>query len=161
VRRLVFSLATASCLLPVATLWPFLDDVHSQEADATVTSASLTAPHEVMVLTGHSLPGSALREVGDTVASCRFEAGAEANAKEAVLMWMLQALLACLRARAATALGYKHHRQHLLSCHAPGVYGNWRDFCLSFFLSPYISVCCLISGDFSGFFYVNDLASIP
>jgi hypothetical protein len=75
-------------------------------------------------------------------------------------MRMLQALLACLRTRAAPALGYQHRRQLLLPvscmCTTIGVI-----FARVFFLSPYISVCCLISGDFSGFFYVNDLASIP
>uniref|UniRef100_A0ACD5X5U4 Uncharacterized protein n=1 Tax=Avena sativa TaxID=4498 RepID=A0ACD5X5U4_AVESA len=108
-RRLVFSpAAAASPSLPAATLRPFLDAVRSEEANAAVTSASLAALHEVMALTGHSLPGSALREVVDAVASCRFEAGAEAAAEEAVLMRMLQALLACLRAPAAPALGDQH-----------------------------------------------------
>ncbi|KAM0900173.1 hypothetical protein ACQ4PT_020813 [Festuca glaucescens] len=106
-RRLVFSpCAVASPLLPASTLRPFLDAMRSKEADAAVTSASLTALHDVMALTGHSLPGSALREVVDAVASCRFEA--EANAEETVLMRMIQALLACLRAPAAPALGDQH-----------------------------------------------------
>ena len=108
-RRLLFSpAAAASPSLPAATLRPFLDAVRSEEANAAVTSASLAALHEVMALTGHSLPGSALREVVDAVASCRFEAGAEASAEEAVLMRMLQALLACLRAPAAPAIGDQH-----------------------------------------------------
>uniref|UniRef100_A0A0D3F6M0 Uncharacterized protein n=1 Tax=Oryza barthii TaxID=65489 RepID=A0A0D3F6M0_9ORYZ len=51
-----------------------------------------------MALMGLSLTGAALREVMDAIASCRFEAWAEAAAEEVVLMRMLQALLACLRA---------------------------------------------------------------
>jgi hypothetical protein len=46
--------------------------------------------------------------VNGPVASCWFKAGAEAAAEEAVLMRMLQSLLACLRAPAATALGNQH-----------------------------------------------------
>ncbi|KAL5209087.1 hypothetical protein ABZP36_004710 [Zizania latifolia] len=108
-RRLVFTTATAaSPSLPVAALRPFLDAVRSEDAGAAVTSASLAALQEVMALMGSSLPGAALREVVDAVASCRFEAGAEAAAEEAVLMRMLQALLACLRAPAAAALGDQH-----------------------------------------------------
>jgi brefeldin A-resistance guanine nucleotide exchange factor 1 len=41
--------------------------------------------------------------VNGSVASCRFEAGAEVAAEEAVLMRMLQSLLTILRAPAATA----------------------------------------------------------
>ena len=106
-RRLAFSPA-ASAALPAAALRPFLDAVRSEDAGAAVTSASLAALHEVMSLTGPALPGAALREVVDAVASCRFEAGAEPAAEEAVLMRMLQALLACLRAPAAAALGDQH-----------------------------------------------------
>ncbi|KAG8097740.1 hypothetical protein GUJ93_ZPchr0013g35005 [Zizania palustris] len=108
-RRLVFTTAAAaSPSLPVAALRPFLDAVRSEDAGAAVTSASLAALHEVMVLMEPSLPGAALREVVDAVASCRFEAGAKAAAEEAVLMQMLQVLLACLRAPAAAALGDQH-----------------------------------------------------
>jgi brefeldin A-resistance guanine nucleotide exchange factor 1 len=109
-RRLAFSPAAAASpsALPAAALRPFLDAVRSEDAGAAVTSASLAALHEVMSLTGPSLPGAALREVVDAVASCRFEAGAEPAAEEAVLMRMLQALLACLRAPAAAALGDQH-----------------------------------------------------
>jgi brefeldin A-resistance guanine nucleotide exchange factor 1 len=108
-RRLVFAPGAASSPpLSAATLRPFLEAVRFEEAGAAVTSASLAALHEIMALTGHSLPGSALREVVDAVVSCRFEAGAEANAEEAVLMRMLQALLGCLRAPAAPALGDQH-----------------------------------------------------
>jgi brefeldin A-resistance guanine nucleotide exchange factor 1 len=106
-RRLAFSPAPPAAL-PAAALRPFLDAVRSEDAGAAVTSASLAALHEVMSLTGPALPGAALREVVDAVASCRFEAGAEPGAEEAVLMRMLQALLACLRAPAAAALGDQH-----------------------------------------------------
>jgi brefeldin A-resistance guanine nucleotide exchange factor 1 len=69
--------------LPAASLWPFLDAVRSEEANS-----SLTSLHEVMTITEHSLPCSALREVIDALASYRFEAGAEANVMEAALaMW--------------------------------------------------------------------------
>uniref|UniRef100_A0A0E0G8J0 Uncharacterized protein n=1 Tax=Oryza nivara TaxID=4536 RepID=A0A0E0G8J0_ORYNI len=51
-----------------------------------------------MALMGLSLTGAALQEVMDAVASCWFEAWAEAAAEEVVLMRILQALLACLRA---------------------------------------------------------------
>jgi brefeldin A-resistance guanine nucleotide exchange factor 1 len=75
-RRLVFSPdAASSPSLSAATLRPFLEAVRFEEAGAAVTSASLAALHEVMALTGHSLPGSELREVVDAVVSCRFEAG--------------------------------------------------------------------------------------
>ncbi|XP_051179152.2 ARF guanine-nucleotide exchange factor GNOM-like [Lolium perenne] len=106
-RRLAFS-PSPSPPLPSAALRPFLDAVRSEEANAAVTSASLAALHGVMALTGRALPGAALREVVDAVAGCRFEAGAEPHAEEAVLMRMLQALLACLRAPAAPALGDQH-----------------------------------------------------
>uniref|UniRef100_I1PE54 Mon2/Sec7/BIG1-like dimerisation and cyclophilin-binding domain-containing protein n=1 Tax=Oryza glaberrima TaxID=4538 RepID=I1PE54_ORYGL len=106
-RRLVFS-PSAAAAPAGAVLRPFLDAVRSEDAGAAVTSASLAALHEVMALMGPSLTGAALREVVDAVASCRFEAGAEAAAEEAVLMRMLQALLACLRAPAAPALGDQH-----------------------------------------------------
>ncbi|KAL6893622.1 hypothetical protein ACP4OV_007720 [Aristida adscensionis] len=109
-RRLAFSPAATAepSPLPAAALRPFLDAVRSEDAGAAVTSASLAALHQVMALTGPALPGAALREVVDAVASCRFEAGAEPAAEEAVLMRMLQALLACLRAPAAAALGDQH-----------------------------------------------------
>uniref|UniRef100_A0A0D3FL95 Uncharacterized protein n=1 Tax=Oryza barthii TaxID=65489 RepID=A0A0D3FL95_9ORYZ len=95
-RRLVFS--------PAAVLRPFLYAVRSEDAGAAVTSASLAALHEVMALMGPSLTSAALREW-----ACRqLPAGAEAAAEEAVLMRMLQSLLACLRAPAATALGNQH-----------------------------------------------------
>ena len=107
-RRLAFSPSSPAAALPAAALRPFLDAVRSEDAGAAVTSASLAALHEVMSLTGPALPGAALREVVDAVAICRFEAGAEPAAEEAVLMRMLQALLACLRAPAAPALGDQH-----------------------------------------------------
>lgn len=108
-RRLAFSPSpSAAAALPAAALRPFLDAVRSEDAGAAATSASLAALHEVMSLTGPALPGAALREVVDAVASCRFEAGTEPAAEEAVLMRMLQALLACLRAPAAPALGDQH-----------------------------------------------------
>lgn len=108
-RRLAFSPSpSAAAALPAASLRPFLDAVRSEDAGAAVTSASLAALSEVMSLTGPALPGAALREVVDAVASCRFEAAAEPAAEEAVLMKMLQALLACLRAPAAPALGDQH-----------------------------------------------------
>jgi golgi-specific brefeldin A-resistance guanine nucleotide exchange factor 1 len=104
-RRLAFSPAGS---LPAAALRPFLDAVRSEEAGAAVTSASLAALHEVMALTGPALPGAALRDVVDAVAGCRFDAVADSGAEEAVLMRMLQALLDCLRAPAAAALGDQH-----------------------------------------------------
>jgi golgi-specific brefeldin A-resistance guanine nucleotide exchange factor 1 len=108
-RRLAFSPSpSAAAALPAAALRPFLDAVRSEDAGAAATSASLAALHEVMSLTGPALPGAALREVVDAVASCRFEAGTEPAAEEAVLMRMLQALLAGLRAPAAPALGDQH-----------------------------------------------------
>nr|BAD17783.1 hypothetical protein [Oryza sativa Japonica Group] len=101
-RCLVFSpAATAAApavVLPATVLQPFLDAVCSEDASAAVTSASLDALHEVMALMGLSRTGAALREVMDAVASCWFEAWAEAAAEEVVLMRILQALLACLRA---------------------------------------------------------------
>lgn len=109
-RRLAFAplAASYSPSLPAAALRPFLDAVRSEDAGADATSAALAALHEVMALTAPALPGSALREVVDAVACCRFEAGAEPAAEEDVLMRMLQALLACLRAPAAPALGDQH-----------------------------------------------------
>nr|XP_034580847.1 uncharacterized protein LOC117844198 [Setaria viridis] len=74
-------------VLPAAVLRPFLDVVRSEDAGATVTSASLAALHEVMSL----------------------KAGAEPAVEEAVLMRMLQALLACLR----RARGGKGDAAHL------------------------------------------------
>jgi golgi-specific brefeldin A-resistance guanine nucleotide exchange factor 1 len=94
--------------LPAAALRPFLDVVRSEEASAVVTSASLAALHEVMVLTGPALPGAALREIVDAIAGCRLEVVVDTGAEEAVLMRMLQALLDCLRAPAAAALGDQH-----------------------------------------------------
>uniref|UniRef100_A0A0E0EFQ9 Uncharacterized protein n=1 Tax=Oryza meridionalis TaxID=40149 RepID=A0A0E0EFQ9_9ORYZ len=65
-RRLVFSPAAAAAApaaaLPAAVLRPFLDAVRSEDAGATVTSASLAALHEVMVLMDPSLTSAALRE---------------------------------------------------------------------------------------------------
>uniref|UniRef100_I1P1H0 Uncharacterized protein n=1 Tax=Oryza glaberrima TaxID=4538 RepID=I1P1H0_ORYGL len=88
-RRLVFSpaatAAAPAAVLPVAVLQPFLDAVRSEDASAAITSASLDALHEVMALMGLSLTGAALREVTDAIASCRFEAWAEAAAEE--LIW--------------------------------------------------------------------------
>ncbi|VAI00846.1 unnamed protein product [Triticum turgidum subsp. durum] len=109
-RRLAFAAASPqhSPSLPAAALRPFLDAVRSEDAGADATSAALAALHEVMALTAPALPGSALREVVDAVACCRFEAGADPAAEEDVLVRMLQALLACLRAPAAPALGDQH-----------------------------------------------------
>ncbi|KAF0897058.1 hypothetical protein E2562_032382 [Oryza meyeriana var. granulata] len=67
-------------------LRPFLDAVHSEDAGAAVTSASLAALHEVMSLMGSSLP--------DAMARCRFEVEAEVGAEETVLMRMLHADMA-------------------------------------------------------------------
>ena len=57
---------------------------------------------------GPALPGATLREVVGTVFSYRFEASTKPAAEEVVLMRMLQALLACLRAPATPALGDQH-----------------------------------------------------
>jgi golgi-specific brefeldin A-resistance guanine nucleotide exchange factor 1 len=111
-RRLAFFPAATAAgspfALPAAVLRPFLDAICSEEAGAVVTSASLAALHEVMALTGPALTGAALREIVDAVAGCRLEVVADTGDEEAVLMRMLQALLDCLRAPAAAALGDQH-----------------------------------------------------
>lgn len=136
-RHLVFFPATAaSSLLLAGTLRPSVEAVRSEEAAAAVTSASLTALREVMALMWHSLPGSTLREVDDAVASCRFEAGAEANDEEAVLMQVCSPACA-VRAPAAPCAGKPaclHRSQQLLRRRVPvHESGHPRDFCLSFF----------------------------
>jgi golgi-specific brefeldin A-resistance guanine nucleotide exchange factor 1 len=63
-HRLAFFPSTTTAgspfTLPAAALRPFLDAIHSEEAGAVVTFASLAALHEVMGLMGPTLPGAAL-----------------------------------------------------------------------------------------------------
>ncbi|KAG8047895.1 hypothetical protein GUJ93_ZPchr0008g11955 [Zizania palustris] len=89
--RLVFSPAAAtSPSLPIATLWPFLDAICSEDV-GTAVRVSLVVLHEVVALMGSSLLGAALLEVMDVVANCRFKAEAEAEAttEESLMMQML------------------------------------------------------------------------
>uniref|UniRef100_I1NR30 Uncharacterized protein n=1 Tax=Oryza glaberrima TaxID=4538 RepID=I1NR30_ORYGL len=112
-RRLVFS--------PAAVLRPFLDAVRSEDAGATVTSASLAALHEVMALMGLSLTSAALREWACRQLLVRGRGrgrrrGGRADADAAVAA-RLPARTRCHRPREPARL---HCRQHVHPCRPPG-----------------------------------------
>ncbi|KAJ3674756.1 hypothetical protein LUZ60_005372 [Juncus effusus] len=91
-RRVLFSSRPTD---PSLYLRPFLDVVRSDETGAPVTAAALSSIYKI--LTVDSLgAGPALPEVVDAVTSCRFEVVDQAS-EEAVLMKLLQVLLACVK----------------------------------------------------------------
>ncbi|XP_062229060.1 ARF guanine-nucleotide exchange factor GNOM-like [Phragmites australis] len=96
---------------PLLYLRPFLNVVRSDETGAPITGAALSSLHKILTLdlVAPGAPGAAeaMGAVVDAVTGCRFEVTDPAS-EEAVLVRVLQVLLACVRGRAATALANRH-----------------------------------------------------
>ncbi|XP_008796771.2 ARF guanine-nucleotide exchange factor GNOM-like [Phoenix dactylifera] len=114
-RRQVFSWGDArrpwSAVDPSAYLRPFLDVIRSDETGAPITGVALSSAHKILTLEvlDPGAPGAdaAVHAVVDAVTSCRFEVTDPAS-EEAVLMKILQVLLACMRSRASALLSNQH-----------------------------------------------------
>ncbi|KAK8914252.1 ARF guanine-nucleotide exchange factor GNOM [Platanthera zijinensis] len=96
---------------PALYLRPFLDVVRSDETGAPITGVALSSVHKILSLevfdagTAHVV--DAMHSVVDAVTSCRFEVTDPAS-EEAVLMKILQVLLACMKNRASRVLSNQH-----------------------------------------------------
>ncbi|XP_039130653.1 ARF guanine-nucleotide exchange factor GNOM [Dioscorea cayenensis subsp. rotundata] len=108
-RGQLFSRDPAHFLDPAAYLRPFLDVVRSDETGAPITGVALSAVYKILTLDGALRPGDgdAIRGVVDAVTSCRFEVTDPAS-EEAVLMKILQVLLAAMRSPVAISLSNQH-----------------------------------------------------
>ncbi|RZS16979.1 hypothetical protein BHM03_00049067 [Ensete ventricosum] len=115
-RRQVFSWGDArrpwSTIEPSAYLRPFLDVVCSDETSAPITGVALSAVYKILTLdvldpgAGTGLD-TAMHLIVESVTSCRFEVTDPAS-EEAVLMKILQVLLAIMRSRASAVLSNQH-----------------------------------------------------
>ncbi|XP_010910154.1 ARF guanine-nucleotide exchange factor GNOM [Elaeis guineensis] len=114
-RRQVFSWGDARrpwCSIdPSAYLRPFLDVIRSDETGAPITGVALSSVYKILTLDvlDPGAPGAeaAVHAVVDAVTSCRFEVTDPAS-EEAVLMKILQVLLACMRSRGSALLSNQH-----------------------------------------------------
>lgn len=115
-RRHVFSWGDArrpwSTIEPSAYLRPFLDVVRSDETGAPITVVALSSVYKILAL-DVLRPGSgtgveaAMHLVVEAVTSCRFEVTDRAS-EEAVLMKILQVLLAIMRSKGSAVLSNQH-----------------------------------------------------
>ncbi|WOL08915.1 ARF guanine-nucleotide exchange factor GNOM [Canna indica] len=115
-RRQVFSCGGArrpwSLIQPTIYLCPFLDVVCSDETSAPITGVALSSIYKILTLdvldpvSGTGVD-TAMHLVVEAVTSCRFEVTDPAS-EEAVLMKILQVLLAIMRSRASAVLSNQH-----------------------------------------------------
>ncbi|KAG6481366.1 ARF guanine-nucleotide exchange factor GNOM-like isoform X1 [Zingiber officinale] len=115
-RRQVFSWGDVrrpwSTIDPSVYFRPFVDVVRSDETGAPITSVALSSLYKILTLdfldpASGTAVGAAMHLVVDAVTSCRFEVTDPAS-EEAVLMKILQVLLAIMRSRASTVLSNQH-----------------------------------------------------
>lgn len=115
-RRQVFSwghaLSPWSSIEPSLYLRPFLDVICSEETSAPITGVALSSIYKILMLdtldpeAGIGVD-AAMHLVVEAVTSCRFEVTDPAS-EEAVLMKILQVLLAIMRSRASSVLSNQH-----------------------------------------------------
>lgn len=114
-RRHLFSSSTADPHhRPSALLIPFLDVIRSDETGAPITGVALSSVYKILTLdaldpkAGNAADvAEAMHAVVEAVTSCRFEVTDPAS-EEAVLMKILQVLLACMKSRASVVLSNQH-----------------------------------------------------
>lgn len=112
-RRYLFSWDPSrwSSIDPTLYLRPFLDVIRSDETGAPITGVALSSVHKILTLevfdVGTAHVEDAMHAVVDAVTSCRFEVTDPAS-EEAVLMKILQVLLACMKSRASRVLSNQH-----------------------------------------------------
>ncbi|PKU83822.1 ARF guanine-nucleotide exchange factor GNOM [Dendrobium catenatum] len=112
-RRQLFSWDTSrwSSIDPTLYLRPFLDVIRSDETGAPITGVALSSVHTILALevfdAGTAHVEDAMHAVVNAVTSCRFEVTDPAS-EEAVLMKILQVLLACMKSRASMVLSNEH-----------------------------------------------------
>ncbi|KAG6492473.1 ARF guanine-nucleotide exchange factor GNOM-like [Zingiber officinale] len=115
-RRQVFSwgyaLSPWSSIEPSLYLRPFLDVVCSDETSAPITGVALSSIYKILMLDALDPEAgigvdAAMHLVVEAVTSCRFEVTDPAS-EEAVLMKILQVLLAIMRSRASSVLSNQH-----------------------------------------------------
>ncbi|KAK8957013.1 ARF guanine-nucleotide exchange factor GNOM [Platanthera zijinensis] len=112
-RRQLFAWDTNkwSFIDPILYLRPFLDVIRSEETGAPITGVALSSIHKILSFevfddrTANAV--QAMHAVVDAVTGCRFEVTDPAS-EEAVLMKILQLLLACMRCRASRVLSNQH-----------------------------------------------------
>lgn len=96
---------------PSIYLLPFLDVIRSDETGAPITAAALQSVYKILNVGMLDLNTvnveNALHSVVDAVTSCRFEVTDPAS-EEAVLMKILQVLLACMKSKASVVLSNQH-----------------------------------------------------
>ncbi|PKA66077.1 ARF guanine-nucleotide exchange factor GNOM [Apostasia shenzhenica] len=92
---------------PSLYLRPFLDVICSDETGAPITGVALSSVYKILILEVFDVKTNrvedAMHAVVDAVTSCRFEVIDPAS-EEAVLMKILQVLLACMKSRASKVL---------------------------------------------------------
>lgn len=96
---------------PILYLRPFLDVIRSDETGAPITGVALSSVHKILTFEVFDARTAniedAMHAIVDAVTSCRFEVTDPAS-EEAVLMKILQLLLACMRCRASRVLSNQH-----------------------------------------------------
>jgi len=97
---------------PTGYLRPFLEVIRSDETGAPITGVALSSVYKILTLDALDPKATAnvdeaMHAVVDAVTSCRFEVTDPAS-EEAVLMKILQVLLACMKSRASAVLSNQH-----------------------------------------------------
>ncbi|KAL9247839.1 hypothetical protein vseg_021224 [Gypsophila vaccaria] len=111
-RKKIFSWNTQwHSISPVLYLQPFLDVIRSEETSAPITSVALSSVYKILTVDAFSVDTfniqDAMHLIVDSVTSCHFEVTDPAS-EEAVLMKILQVLLACVKSKASTVLTNQH-----------------------------------------------------
>ncbi|KAI0501235.1 hypothetical protein KFK09_016178 [Dendrobium nobile] len=100
-----------SSIEPTLYLRPFLDVIRSDETGAPITGVALSSIHKILSFEMFDAESAhveeAMNAIVDAVTSCRFEVTDPAS-EEAVLVKILQSLLACMRCRACRVLSNQH-----------------------------------------------------
>ncbi|XP_024515281.1 ARF guanine-nucleotide exchange factor GNOM [Selaginella moellendorffii] len=111
-RRSIFSWTKKpwNSINPCLYLAPFLDVVRSDETGAPITGTALSAVYKILTSDVFDLRTShvdeAMHAIVESVTSCRFEVTDPAS-EEAVLMKILQVLLACIGGDMGAVLGHR------------------------------------------------------